>query len=241
MSGTVELTGEVLRAARAMARLEQVDLAAAAGVSVETVKRLERLRGPVNANVRTLEALTTALRGHDIAIRSYADGSVGLFLLRGESQAGSRIPLPPRSEPAALHRLIYHSTSLIAPERAEHELADILGKAIPRNAADSVSGALVFANGRFLQALEGARSLVANLYASIERDPRHRDLTVIENRQVAVRRFPNWVMCARAASEAEIRRTDPSQADGFRPERLSPPAALGVLAWVSELELAALA
>jgi transcriptional regulator with XRE-family HTH domain len=55
------LTGEQLRAARAMVRLEQSDLAAKAGVSVETIKRLERTIGPVSANVATMEAVTLAL------------------------------------------------------------------------------------------------------------------------------------------------------------------------------------
>ena len=55
------LTGEQLRAARAMTRIEQADLAARAGVSVETVKRLERTVGRVTAIVTTLEAVQVAL------------------------------------------------------------------------------------------------------------------------------------------------------------------------------------
>jgi transcriptional regulator with XRE-family HTH domain len=55
------LTGEQLRAARAMARIEQSDLAQQASVSVETIKRLERTVGPVSANVQTVDAVTRAL------------------------------------------------------------------------------------------------------------------------------------------------------------------------------------
>ena len=43
------LTGEQLRAARAMLRMEQSALAAEAGVSVETIKRLEAMEGAVRA------------------------------------------------------------------------------------------------------------------------------------------------------------------------------------------------
>jgi transcriptional regulator with XRE-family HTH domain len=54
------LTGEQIRAARAMARIEQVELARRAGISLETVKRLERMRGHVEANTRTIASITDA-------------------------------------------------------------------------------------------------------------------------------------------------------------------------------------
>lgn len=236
------LTGEVLRAARAMARLEQAQLAQAAGLSVETIKRLERIRGAINANIRTISALTEALRRSDIHVEQHADGSLCLLCVRGGGvERERRIEALPKFEPSDLHRLIYYSSSAFAPEEAEAALSAILSKAAPVNTERGVSGALAFANGRFLQALEGERLQVLDLYGAIARDPRHRELTVVENRPVAVRRFPNWVMCARAASAAEIARADPSQADGFRPDLLSPAAALGVLTWVSELEFNALA
>jgi hypothetical protein len=46
--------GEKLRAAWAMARMEQSDVSSQAGISVDTVKRLERAVGPVSANVATM-------------------------------------------------------------------------------------------------------------------------------------------------------------------------------------------
>jgi transcriptional regulator with XRE-family HTH domain len=55
------ITGEQLRAARAIVRLEQSELALEAGVSVDTVKRLERMVGPLSANVTTIESLQRAL------------------------------------------------------------------------------------------------------------------------------------------------------------------------------------
>ncbi|MEQ8226796.1 MAG: transcriptional regulator [Rhodospirillales bacterium] len=41
--------------------MEQRDLSGAAGVSLETVKRLEKIHGPVSARDETLERLRTAL------------------------------------------------------------------------------------------------------------------------------------------------------------------------------------
>ncbi len=56
------MTSEQLRAARAMARMEQSALAEAAGVSVETIKRLEKMDGDLSATrVATLKALQSAL------------------------------------------------------------------------------------------------------------------------------------------------------------------------------------
>ena len=55
------LTAEQIRGARSMLRMEQRDLAEASGISVETIKRLERGTGPVSANTRTVSAIQRAL------------------------------------------------------------------------------------------------------------------------------------------------------------------------------------
>jgi transcriptional regulator with XRE-family HTH domain len=55
------VTGEQLRGARAMARIEQADLASRAKVSVDTIKRLERTVGPISANVATMAAIVGVL------------------------------------------------------------------------------------------------------------------------------------------------------------------------------------
>jgi transcriptional regulator with XRE-family HTH domain len=55
------LTAEQIRAARALTRLEQSELAAASGVSLPTIKRLEAQRGPISANTRTETAIREAL------------------------------------------------------------------------------------------------------------------------------------------------------------------------------------
>ncbi len=55
------LTGEQLRAARALLRWEQRQLAEAAGVSLETIKRLEKMGGPIGGLARTSDAIQAAL------------------------------------------------------------------------------------------------------------------------------------------------------------------------------------
>jgi len=55
------LTAEQVRGARAMLRMEQRQLADAAGVSVETIKRMERATGEAPTNARTATAIQRAL------------------------------------------------------------------------------------------------------------------------------------------------------------------------------------
>ena len=57
------LTGEQIKAARALVRMEVKAIAEAAGLSFDTVKRLEMFRGPISANTRTEAALRRAFRG----------------------------------------------------------------------------------------------------------------------------------------------------------------------------------
>ena len=56
------LTGEQLKAARALVRMEMKAVAEAAGLSFDTVKRLEMVRGPISANTNTEAALRRAFR-----------------------------------------------------------------------------------------------------------------------------------------------------------------------------------
>lgn len=57
------LTGEQIRAARALARLEQAALVDASGISLPTIKRLEKMVGPISANTGTETAIRKALEG----------------------------------------------------------------------------------------------------------------------------------------------------------------------------------
>lgn len=57
-----KMTSEQIRAARAMLRIEQGRLAEMAGVSVETIKRLEKMDGAITTvRVATVNAIRAAL------------------------------------------------------------------------------------------------------------------------------------------------------------------------------------
>jgi transcriptional regulator with XRE-family HTH domain len=61
MKATFIITSEQVRAARALIRWEQRDLAETSKVSLPSIKRLETTPGPLAAQPRTIEALRAAL------------------------------------------------------------------------------------------------------------------------------------------------------------------------------------
>jgi transcriptional regulator with XRE-family HTH domain len=65
------ISSEQIRAARALLRWEQRDLAEASKVSLPSIKRLETSPGPLAAQARTIEALRAALEAAGI---EFTDG-----------------------------------------------------------------------------------------------------------------------------------------------------------------------
>ena len=60
------VTGAQLRAARAMAALDQETLAGMSGISSNTIRKLEKVNGPLSGRVDTLRALQRALEAAGI-------------------------------------------------------------------------------------------------------------------------------------------------------------------------------
>jgi transcriptional regulator with XRE-family HTH domain len=73
------LTGEQIRAARALARIEQAELAKRSCLSLETIKRLERMRGPVAANSRTVNAISQTFDQLGVRFEWSLGGGVGVI------------------------------------------------------------------------------------------------------------------------------------------------------------------
>ncbi|GJE45543.1 helix-turn-helix domain-containing protein [Methylobacterium soli] len=75
------LTAEQLRAARALIRWDQSTLAERAGVSTETIKRLEKMDGPLmTTKSGTLHALEEAFRGAGVQFIPQNGGGPGVRL-----------------------------------------------------------------------------------------------------------------------------------------------------------------
>lgn len=76
--------------------------------------------------------------------------------------------------------------------------------AVPANAALDITGFLICARSWFAQVIEGPAGNIDRLYAAIARDPRHRDVRLVEQEPVARRMFPDWHMAIGIASPAAV-------------------------------------
>jgi transcriptional regulator with XRE-family HTH domain len=82
------LTADQLRAARAMLRMDQSALAAVSGVSVETIKRLERMEGPLSeTRVATVNAIQAALEKAGVEFIAENGGGPGVRIRKSAKGA----------------------------------------------------------------------------------------------------------------------------------------------------------
>lgn len=241
------LSGEQIRAARALARIDQAELARRCSLSLETIKRLERIRGPVDANSRTLRALFEVFSAMGVAFDSCEDGGMGVCLMPGEANRPSTAAARPsgpvrrtdrRSADASCHRLIYHSTANPENSRPLHELLEqVQVSGAQRKATMDVTGILFAHDGRFLSVLEGAKDNVRQVYGAISCDRRHASLSIISDQPAPTRQFSEWsVCCGLFESDFAMIGDEPSLQGGFHPEGLSPASALGLLSVMRDLQ-----
>jgi hypothetical protein len=91
-----------------------------------------------------------------------------------------------------LVRLLYVSRS-VHPETPE-ETESILSASREHNIANGITGVLCFGGGIYLQAIEGGRNQVNALYTHIVKDPRHKDVVILDYQEISERRFGGWTM-----------------------------------------------
>ena len=93
-----------------------------------------------------------------------------------------------------LVRLLYASRA--TQEIDEALVASILERSREFNLEHGITGILcTYSQGNvFLQVLEGGRAAVNALYASIVRDQRHHDITLLDYAEIEERRFASWRM-----------------------------------------------
>ena len=81
-------------------------------------------------------------------------------------------------------------------------MRDILQTARDNNDDLNVCGMLCYENRYFLQALEGDREVVNELYLDISDDPRHDEVTIISYSERDEPTFKQWKMGYAAGSDA---------------------------------------
>lgn len=88
-----------------------------------------------------------------------------------------------------LVRLLYCSRAVDASEGA---IEAILASARHHNAESGITGILCYGDGVFLQCIEGGRMQVSELFATIQKDPRHKDVALLAYEEICERRFAGW-------------------------------------------------
>jgi len=90
-----------------------------------------------------------------------------------------------------LVRLLYASRAV---DRSDVAIEAILTQSRHFNPTSGITGILCYGGGIFLQAIEGGRSPVSELYGHIQQDRRHKDVILLHYEEITERRFGGWTM-----------------------------------------------
>jgi Sensors of blue-light using FAD len=90
-----------------------------------------------------------------------------------------------------LVRLLYASRAL---DTTPATIESIMSQSRQHNPSSGITGVLCYSNEIFLQALEGGRIAVSELYGRIQKDSRHKDVVLLHYEEIHERRFGGWTM-----------------------------------------------
>ena len=76
----------------------------------------------------------------------------------------------------------------------DESIDQLLERSKQNNATGGITGAMIYANGYFMQLIEGPESAVNALYSTIEADPRHDVLSLLHDQEIESRHFSDWAM-----------------------------------------------
>jgi hypothetical protein len=90
-----------------------------------------------------------------------------------------------------LVRLLYASRAV---DTSADAIDAILAQSRQSNPLCGITGILCYGGGIFLQAIEGGRMAVSDLYGHIQKDARHKDVVLLHYEEISERRFGGWTM-----------------------------------------------
>ena len=76
----------------------------------------------------------------------------------------------------------------------DEAIDELLERSKRNNATRKITGAMIYANGYFMQLIEGPQIAVDELYSAIEADPRHEVLSLLHKQEIKDRHFSDWAM-----------------------------------------------
>lgn len=92
-----------------------------------------------------------------------------------------------------LVRLLYASRAI---DTSPDAIEAILAQSRLHNPECGITGILCYGGGIFLQAIEGGRMAISELYGHIQRDLRHKEVVLLHYEEISERRFAGWTMGA---------------------------------------------
>lgn len=98
--------------------------------------------------------------------------------------------------------LTYLSTA--TREFGQRELEELLTTSLRHNSAAGLSGMLLYAEGYFIQTLEGEEEVVEAAFNRILTDPRHRNVNITLCEEIEERRFADWSMGFESLSPEQV-------------------------------------
>jgi Sensors of blue-light using FAD len=102
------------------------------------------------------------------------------------------------------YQIVY--ASVASTPMQSDELEDLLESAQFANAGEGITGALVYADGHFLQILEGDQGRLEPLMRRISKDLRHENVVVLLAGEVPAASFSDWSMAYVSASPEQVAR-----------------------------------
>lgn len=91
-----------------------------------------------------------------------------------------------------MHQLIYVSEA--NRDLRSDEVFRIIEQSSRNNPCADITGFLIFADGHFLQLIEGPLQALETLVETLRKDPRHHSIQVLARRPIHERSFPRWRM-----------------------------------------------
>ena len=90
-----------------------------------------------------------------------------------------------------LVRLLYASRAV---DTSPGTIESILSQSREHNPSTGITGILCYGGDIFLQAIEGGRMQVSELFGHIVKDARHKDVALLHFEEISERRFGGWSM-----------------------------------------------
>ena len=107
------------------------------------------------------------------------------------------------TSPGVMVSLIYVSSAVQLFSQAE--LLALLETSRRNNIQAGITGMLLYKDGNFMQAIEGAPVEIRRLHERISRDPRHAGLITLSERRIEQRQFSDWSIGFRNLSDPGLR------------------------------------